>query len=42
MGSPPKTAAAWLDALRRRLLAMVLWLAPIRDVDWVAARFGHS
>lgn len=42
MGVQRKSAASGMHARRRWVLAMHLWLASIRDVDWVAASFGHA
>lgn len=42
MGTPRRAAADAVAARRRRLLHMHLWLAAIRDVDWVAASYGHA
>ncbi|MFN8104845.1 MAG: hypothetical protein U0U69_10330 [Acidimicrobiia bacterium] len=42
MGTPRRAAADPLATRRRRLLSMHLRLGAIRDVDWVAASYGHA
>lgn len=42
MGALRRPAADAVAARRHHLLRMHLWIAAIRDVDWVAASYGHA